>query len=80
MMDNPRAPADAYFEMVALLGEERLFTRAPQMGREVAIAGRDGVVTQWEITDAEAMWLRPQVLSNPNLRWVSERRYVRADK
>lgn len=76
-MNGPWRPADAYFEMVNLLGEERLFDRAPLVGVELAVMGLDRIRTFWELTDAECIWLRSKLADNPHLRLVSERRYAR---
>lgn len=78
-MSGPWRPADAYFEMVELLGEERLFDRAPLVGVELAVMGRDQIRTFWEVTDAEGLWLRSKVQNSPHLRLVSERRYARVE-
>lgn len=78
-MSGPWRPADAYFEMVNLLGEERLFDRAPLVGVELAVMGVDQIRTFWEVTDAENLWLRSKLRDNPHLRLVSERRYARVE-
>jgi hypothetical protein len=71
----PTPPADAYFEMVEILGDSFFLTYAPSQGVEVVVEGKDRVHTTWAVTDAQAIWLKPMVHRNKNLRWVAQRPY-----
>lgn len=48
--DVCRAPADAYFEVAAWLGDAYFLAPPPQSGRIVEVYGRDRAVTTWYLT------------------------------
>jgi hypothetical protein len=64
--------------MVGILGDSFFLTSAPLQGVEIVVEGKDRVCTTWAVTDAQAIWLKPLVHGNKNLRWVAQRSYDRA--
>lgn len=68
-------PADAYYEMVEILGHKWLDRKPPESGVTVVVAGTDGVPTEWACTFEIAARLKPHVLARPNLRWLGSAPY-----
>lgn len=75
MSDEARRPADAYFEMVELVGESYLSLPPPSKGKVLTVVGKDGVTTEWWVTDAHGHELVEKIRANKNLRLVSARRH-----
>lgn len=78
MSQTERRPADAYFEMVELLGDSHFLTQPPSLGVELIVEGLDHISTVWAVTDAQAIWLRSMIHNHRHLRLVSSREYTSA--
>jgi hypothetical protein len=73
--ETERRPAEAYFDVVEILGDSFFMTPPPSVGYRVSIQGIDGAYTTWELTDAQMIWLRPLIFHHSRLRWVSAEAY-----
>lgn len=54
MRDEPRAPAQAYHLVAALISSDYFERQPPDVGRRVSVAAADGVATVWDMGVSEA--------------------------
>lgn len=73
--EDPRKPAAAYGEMVAILGEKWLLRPPPTSGITVVVSGADRVPTEWACSFEVAAALKPHVLACQSLTWLGSAPY-----
>lgn len=74
---TPEPPAAAYTIIAKLLHPSFFLCAPPPQGVEVFVAGRDGIVTCWAMTDGGARALSLHASDHPDLQLVQTRRYDR---
>lgn len=73
---SPRAPAQAYFEMVNIMGEQYFSTFPPHTGMVVVVGGKeDGVLTTWYMSGHQYEIARPKIDQCPAISLVSAKKY-----
>lgn len=74
-VDAPLPPAEAYYEVARILGDDWFLKPPPAQGVTVIIQGRDHLLTEWAVDLETAVALKPKVLACPGLRWFGQRPY-----
>lgn len=68
---EPQRPCDAYQPIADLLGPVYLERRPPSKGLRVRVAGRDGLISEWDVAQPTARAIVNLVNRRQDLRWVS---------
>lgn len=73
---SPLAPAQAYYEMASILGEQYFETFPPKEGMCVVVGGKaDGVLTTWYMSGHQYEIARPKIDQCREISLVSAKRY-----
>ena len=64
---EPMGPGDSYFEVAEALGDAYFSRPTPDVGVLLSVAGSDGAVTRWHITEDLAKGLSLYVWNHPRL-------------
>lgn len=69
------APADAFYDIAAWLGDEAMMAPWPDLGARLKVIGRDGVETQWHLDRLTASRLVEWIHDQPGLACIAYCRY-----
>lgn len=61
---EPKAPANAYYSMVEILGEDWFIKPAPMQGKVLTVMGQDRIPTEWFLSDGDAARALQRVRNN----------------
>lgn len=78
-MTEPQAPAAAYTELAAMVGDSYFTERVPLVGTSLVVVGLDGVPVEWAFTDAHGRLMADKVRGHIHLRLVHSRRFANVE-
>lgn len=76
---SPRAPAAAYTELAAMVGDSYFTERVPLVGTALVVEGLDGNQVEWIFTDAHGLLMADKVRSHIHLRLVRSYRFAKVE-
>lgn len=78
-MTEPQAPAAAYTEMAAMVGDSYFTERVPLVGTALIVEGIDRVQVEWIFTDAHGLLMADKVRGHIHLRLVRSYRFAKVE-